>query len=64
VGPGDTCLHKKGRAKAVQKVGRGLCIRSVGHMAWPAGCHLVSYHLGQVQGAPPQPYKTTPTGGN
>jgi hypothetical protein len=26
-------------------------------VARPAGCHFVSYRLGQVIGAPPQPYK-------
>jgi hypothetical protein len=31
--------------------------RSAGHLARPAGYHLASYRLGQVDGAPPRPYK-------
>jgi hypothetical protein len=30
------------------------------HMARPNSCHLVSYCLGQVGGAPPRPYKYHP----
>jgi hypothetical protein len=55
-----TCLHQKGKAKAVEKVGRGLSTWSTGHVAWPADRHLVSYRLGQVGEAPPQPYKYPP----
>jgi hypothetical protein len=53
----DTCLHEKGEAKAVNKVGGG-------RTHWPPGHHLVSYYLGQVGGAPLWPYKYRPTGGN
>jgi hypothetical protein len=31
--------------------------RPAGHVARLTGCHMVSYHLSQVNGAPPQPYK-------
>jgi hypothetical protein len=53
----DTCLHKKGKTMVVEKVCGGQTHWSAGHVARPAGCHLVSYHLGQVSGAPPWPYK-------
>jgi hypothetical protein len=53
----DTCLHEKGKAKAVKKVGEGQTHWPTGHVAWPPSHHLVSYSLGQVSGAPPQPYK-------
>jgi hypothetical protein len=46
----DMCLHEKGKAKVVEEVNGGLSTR-------PAGLHLVSYHLRQVSGAPPRPYK-------
>jgi hypothetical protein len=60
----DTCLHEKGKAKAVEKVGGDLSTRPADHVAWPAGRHLVSYRFGQVGGAPPQPYKYPVTIGN
>jgi hypothetical protein len=60
----DTCLHEKGKAKAVEKVGGGLSTQPAGHVAWPVGHHLVSYRIDQVGGAPPRPYKYPPTGGN
>jgi hypothetical protein len=60
----DTCLHEKGKAKAVEKVSGGLSTWSASHVAWLADHHLVSYHLGQVGGAPPRPYKYPLTGGN
>jgi hypothetical protein len=53
----DTCLNKKGKAKAVKKV-------SGGQTHWPPGHHLLCYHLSQVGGATPQPYKYPPNGGN
>jgi hypothetical protein len=58
----DTCLHKKGKTMVVEKVSGGQTHWPAGHVARPAGCHLVSYHLGQVSGAPPWPYKYPPTG--
>jgi hypothetical protein len=42
---------------AMEKVGGGQTHWSAGHVARPVGHHLVSYHLGQVGGAPPWPYK-------
>jgi hypothetical protein len=53
----DTCLHKKGKATAVEKVGGGQTRWPADHVARLAGQHLVSYRLGQVGGAPPWPYK-------
>jgi hypothetical protein len=55
----DTCLHE-----TVKKVGGGQTHWLAGHVAWPPGHRLVSYHLDQVGGAPPRPYKYPPTGGN
>jgi hypothetical protein len=40
---------------ATEKVGEG-------RTHWPAGHHLASYRLGQVDGAPPWAYKYPPTG--
>jgi hypothetical protein len=56
----DTCLHEKGKDKAVKKVGGGRTHWPASHIAWPPGHHLVSYHLDQVGGAPPRPYKYHP----
>jgi hypothetical protein len=42
---------------AVEKVSGGRTHWPVGHVARLADRHLVSYHLGQVAGAPPWPYK-------
>jgi hypothetical protein len=56
----DTCLHEKEKAKAVEKGGGSRSTRPAGHVASPADRHLVSYHLGQVGGAPPRPYKNPP----
>jgi hypothetical protein len=42
---------------AMEKVGGGQTHWSAGHVPRPVGRHLVSYHLGQVGGAPPWPYK-------
>jgi hypothetical protein len=47
---------------AVEKVGGGQTHWLASHVARPAGCHLASYHLGQVGGAPQWPYKYPPTG--
>jgi hypothetical protein len=44
----DTCLHEKGKAKGVEKVGGGLSTRPAGH----------------IGGAPPRHYKYPPTNGN
>jgi hypothetical protein len=57
----DTCLHQKGKAMAVEKVGGGRTHWSGGQVARLAGCHLVSYCLSQVGGAPPWLYKYPPT---
>jgi hypothetical protein len=56
----DTCLREKGKANVVKKVHGGRTHWLAGHMAWPPGHDLVSYHLGQVSGAPPQLYKYPP----
>jgi hypothetical protein len=47
----DMCLHEKGKAMAVEKVGGGQTHWPASHVARPAGRHLVSYCLGQVNGA-------------
>jgi hypothetical protein len=47
---------------AVEKVSGACTQRSASHVARPAGCHMASYCLGQVGGAPPWPYKYPPTG--
>jgi hypothetical protein len=49
----DTCLHEKSKAKAVEKGGGSRSTRLAGHVASPAGHHLVTYWLSQVSGAPP-----------
>jgi hypothetical protein len=38
-----TCLHEKGKAKVVEKVSGGQTTWPTGHVASPAGHHLVSY---------------------
>jgi hypothetical protein len=38
-----TCLHEKGKATAVEKVGGGQTTWPAGHVARLAGHHLVSY---------------------
>jgi hypothetical protein len=45
---------------AVEKVSGGRTHWLIGHVAIPTDYHLVSYHLGQVGGAPPWPYKYPP----
>jgi hypothetical protein len=52
-----TCLHEKGKSKAVEKVGAG-------QTTWPAGHHLVNYQLNQVGNPSLDPYKYPSTGGN
>jgi hypothetical protein len=47
---------------AMEKVREGRTHWTAGHVARPASCHLASYHLSQVGGAPPWPYKYAPTG--
>jgi hypothetical protein len=42
-----TCLHEKGKAKVVDKVGGGLTTWPTGHMARLASHHLVSCRLNQ-----------------
>jgi hypothetical protein len=38
-----TCLHEKGKVKAVEKVGGHQTIWPTGHVARPIGNHLPSY---------------------
>jgi hypothetical protein len=59
-----TCLHEKGKAKAVEDVSRGQTIRLAGHMARPAGHHLASYRLNQVGNPYLDPYKYPSIGEN
>jgi hypothetical protein len=56
----DTGLHEKRKAKAVEKGSGSRSTQRAGHMARLVGRHLVSYHLSQVSGAPPRPYKYLP----
>jgi hypothetical protein len=58
-----TCLHEKGKAKAVEEVGRGLSIRLAGQVAWLTGLHLVSYYLRETVELPHGPIYT-PSDGN
>jgi hypothetical protein len=53
-----TCLHEKGKAKAVEEVGRGLSIRLAGQVAWLTGLHLVSYYLRETVELPHGPIYT------
>jgi hypothetical protein len=57
----DTCLHKNGKVVAVVKVGGDWTHWLADQVARPAGHHLAGYHLGQVGGGPPWPYKYPPT---
>jgi hypothetical protein len=59
-----TCLHEKGKAKAVEKVGIGQTTWLADYMARPANHHLVSYRLNQVGNPTLDPYKYPSTGGN
>jgi hypothetical protein len=56
----DTCLHEKGKAMAVEKVGRCWTHWPARHVARSVGCHLVCYRLSQVSGASPRPCKYPP----
>jgi hypothetical protein len=47
---------------AVEKVGGVRTHWLAGHVVRLAGRHLVSYHLGQLSGAPSWPYKYSPAG--
>jgi hypothetical protein len=47
---------------AVEKVSGGQTHWSASHVARLADHHIASYHLEQVGGAPPRPYKYPPTG--
>jgi hypothetical protein len=58
------CLHKKGRAKVVEKVSGGRTTWLAGHMARPTGHHFVSYRLNRVDNPSLDPYKDSSTGGN
>jgi hypothetical protein len=57
------CQHEKGKAMVVEKVSRGQTTWLAGHMARPAGHHLVSYQLNQVGNPSMDPYKYPSTGG-
>jgi hypothetical protein len=59
-----TCLHKKEKAKAVEKVGGGRTTWLIDHMARPASHHLASYRLNQVGNPSMDPYKYPSTSGN
>jgi hypothetical protein len=52
-----TCLHEKGKTKAVEKV-------SGGRTTWLAGHHLVSYRHNQVDKPSMDPNKYPSTSGN
>jgi hypothetical protein len=56
----DTCLREKGKTMAVEKVGGGRTHWPSSHVVRSANRHLGSYHLIQVGGAPPWPYKYPP----
>jgi hypothetical protein len=56
-------MRRHGHLSTREEEGQGSENRSTrpdGHVARPAGCHMVSYQLGQVSGAPPRPYKYPP----
>jgi hypothetical protein len=59
-----TCLHKKGKAKAAEKVSGGRTTWLAGDVARPIDHHLVSYRLNQVGNPSLDPYKYPSTGGN
>jgi hypothetical protein len=59
-----TFLHEKGKAKAVDKVGRGRPTWPAGHVARPAEHHLATYQLNHVGNPSLDPYKYRSTGGN
>jgi hypothetical protein len=51
------CLHEKGKAKTVEKVGGGQTTWPASHVARLAGHHLASYRLNQVGNPSLDPYK-------
>jgi hypothetical protein len=59
-----TCLHEKGKAKVVEKVGGGQITWPTDDVARPVGHHLVSYQLNQVGNPSLDPYKYPSPGGN
>jgi hypothetical protein len=59
-----TCLHGKGKAKAVEKVSGGRITWSADHVARLAGHHLASYLFNQVSNPSLDPYKYPSTSGN
>jgi hypothetical protein len=59
-----TCLHEKGKAKAVEEVSGGRATWPAGHVARPADHHLASYRLNQVGNPSLDPYKCPSTDGN
>jgi hypothetical protein len=59
-----TCLHEKGKAKVVEKVGGGQTTWPPDNVARPAGHHLASYRLNKVENPSFDPYKYPSTGGN
>jgi hypothetical protein len=59
-----TCLHEKGKAKMVEKVGGGRTTWPVGHVARPVDHHLASYRLNQVSNLSLDHYQYRFTSGN
>jgi hypothetical protein len=59
-----TCLHEKGKAKALEKVSGGRTTYPAGHVARPAGHHLVSYRVNHFGNPSLDPCKYPSTGGN
>jgi hypothetical protein len=59
-----TCLHKKEKAKAVEKVGGGRTTWLAGHVTRLNDHHLVTYRLNQVGNPSLDPNKYHYTGGN
>jgi hypothetical protein len=59
-----TCLHKKGKDKAVEKVGGGRTTWPADHVAKPASHHLASYRLNRVGNPSLDPYQYPSTGRN
>jgi hypothetical protein len=59
-----TCLHEKGKAKAVETVCGDRTTWPASHVAGPAGHHLVSNQLNQVSDPSLDPYKYPSIGGN
>jgi hypothetical protein len=59
-----TCLHEKGKAKAVEKVSEGQTKWPTGHIARLADHYFASYQFNQVSNHSLDPYKYHSTGGN